>query len=274
MRSIVILGVHVWPDVVAVCVCVCVFFYEGVVPLRWCLVLRSKWAKQARDFTAQGPRPWISKLGLGPLGQPIYTKPSAAQVWLVVVPVLELEVVGWWGPSNAQPRCRQPSTFFPPLLLLPRPGNQDSTAPGWPSNTHRRQHGGGWATHWTPWWRTGHDASPSCTTKGGPVNCLTWSSSWAARRPVPCRAASATPRVKDSTGIPDPHGLPTEAGRRRRRWSPELLSPGTHSCLSSSFSFSSPASCPAVCAPAPAGLLVVVAYRAVSWLPIEISEQN
>jgi len=34
MRSIVILGVHVWPDVVAVCVCVCVFFYEGVVPLR------------------------------------------------------------------------------------------------------------------------------------------------------------------------------------------------------------------------------------------------
>jgi len=49
-------------------------------------------------------------------------QPSSAQVWLVVVPVLELEVVGWWGPSNAQPRCRQPSTFFSPPSPSPPPG--------------------------------------------------------------------------------------------------------------------------------------------------------
>jgi len=153
--------------------------------------------------------------------------------------------VCWWGRTNAQPRCRQPSTFFFSFSFPP-------TAPGWPSPTHRRQHGGGKSLGGVVANRPRRVAG---CTKGRLLDLILFLGGAAS-------CAVLRPRVKDRTGILDLHGLPPEAGRRRRR-SPELLSPGTHSCPSSSSS-------PAWCAPL-AGLLVVVAYRAVSWLPIEIS---
>lgn len=163
----------------------------------------------------------------------------------------------WWGPSNARPRCRHPSSPFPIFPLIPfptRPGNQsinqDWPALGWPSPA---RHGGGRKV-------SGRWANRPATTDASPVarkaGCLAGRSS-----------SSAAPRERLHRRIPMAYRRKQGAADDRRTSYPQAR---TH-CPSSS---SSPASsCPAAVPRRLACSLAVavVAYSAVSWSPIEIS---
>jgi len=125
--------------------------------------LAHKWKGRRRII--EGPRHWISKLGLGPLGQPICTNPAAQlSPGILRSLIVVLEVVGWCVGGAELTRslavASLPRFFFlfsfPPapargiktrqLQVGHRPPIVASTEEG---------------THWAAWWRTGHDASPS-----------------------------------------------------------------------------------------------------------------